>query len=335
MKKSKSYYHEAEWKYKELIGKFVATVETLNEKFGNEQDLVKILKESTPAEFAYLAKQNIRRLTQAGSLKQMTTVPMRAIAKGLGLKDVPIDAPPQEGENLYLTECLKIIKKYYLNQGYKDLEADPLSSEAQSGYFQHSNFDNAIGRSAGVINWEEFEERTQRYNKIDSDIPPVEPEIWSKAISIVEFLIQPKIVQALNKPIDYKAAYADKISNVGIPFGARADKTVKYFDKDLSGDEASGELAELMINKYGITSECMLFSPGLRGTRSQCKGISYNVDESGQVNVEKFETSIRAIFMGTRARNEKEFMIVYPILECFKANKYLMCGYMSKSERKR
>lgn len=216
---------------------------------------------------------------------------------------------------------------------YEDLESDPLNAEKQSGYFQYANFANGFGRAAGPVNLEEFEERTLKYNQFQSEKPKIDDSIFAETLDILTSLLRPAKLRALTSPTDYKAAFADKISNVGLPLSVKSSSLVNYGGQRVTAQQATSDMSQIIVDKYGLQSTVLTFIPALRATRSQSKGLEFTKNDQG-IEIKEFKTSVRTIFMGPRLRNNKEFMIVKPIIEEFKKNRRLMAGYLDKWDRK-
>lgn len=319
-------------KWVELKGTLAKIITDLEKKA--EVDPVGTMVSTVPQELRkYLSKSIISKPSYG--LHAEKYVPYRGWAKNIGLNvgTVPIDAAAQEGENLYATKLWEVLGKYYSDVTYEELKSDPLNIEKQRGYFQYANFRTGFGRAAGPVDYSSFEERTLRYHKFQFDAPELDWTKFEKALFIVKRLIKPVRVNILSEPTDYKAAYADKISNVGLPLAVKSNSLVNYKGQKLTAQKVTSELSQMEVEK-GLGSTSLMFIPALRASRSQCKGIEFENDDQG-ISITKFDTAHRVIFMGPRVRNNKEFMIIKPILERFKTNEFLMAGYLSKQGLKK
>lgn len=290
-------------------------------------DPIQTAKKQIPGEF----RDYFNFKKSSGYPRAEKFVPYRGWARNLGLPngEIPIDSEPLPGENQYANKLWEILKKNYQDVSIDDLVSDPLNEEKQRGYFQYINFANGFGRAAGPVNTLDFEERTEKYHVFQSVKPNVDDDLFDEAMRILQGYIKPVGLRALSNPTDYKAAYADKISNVGLPLGTKSSNLVNFEGKDVTAQQATSDMSQMMVDKYGLESTVLMFIPALRATRSQSKGIEYTKTDNG-VNITKFKTSVRTIFMGPRIRNNIEFMIVKPIIEHFKQNKWLMAGYLDK-----
>lgn len=107
---------------------------------------------------------------------------------------------------------------------------------------------------------------------------------------------------------------------MGLPLSVKSTSVVDFVGKKITAQQATSDMSQMLVDKYGLNSTNLIFTPALRATRSQSKGLEYTKTDNG-VKITGFKTTLRTIFMGPRVRNNIEFMIVKPIIEHFKANK--------------